>query len=389
MQKVAIIGAGASGLVCAIELAKKNYSVTLFEKNNKLGKKLLATGNGRCNISNINISKQNYHSFNIDFIDYFLQNFSFKISQQFFQSIGIEFITLENGKTFPYTLSSHSVVELLEYELKRLNINIIYNCKVENIEYSQNKFIIQDTIFHKLILATGSYAMPKLGGSNSGYNLAKQLGHTIIEPFATLVQLVVDDNDLKIVSGLKIKAKANSIYGDLLFTNYGLSGNMILDISRDISYNLQFNNHLNITIDTMPNLSKQKLISILEKRLKFRYNKTTQIWLDGFIHKKLAKYIIKKGNLPINAHNITKKDILKIVFLLKNLSFKIIDTKGFEFCEVCGGGVDTTQINPKTFQSKLIKNLYILGELLDIDGDCGGYNLHFAFGSGFLCAKNL
>ncbi len=391
-KNIAIIGAGASGIVCAIELAKKNYQVTLFEKNNKIGKKLLATGNGKCNITNKNISKSNFHSTNSNFIDYILANFSYTTCKSFFSNIGIEFVDNTNNKIFPNTLSSSSVVELLYYEAIRCGVKIILNQEILSIEKKDNFILNDNLIFDKVILANGSSAMKKLGGTNSGYSLATQLGHTIIEPFSSLVQLICDEKQeyLDIASGLKIQAKINNTIGDLLFTKYGLSGSMILDISRDISYTLQYETSTKIILDTMPTFSKDKLKDILIKRLKIAYNKNIALWLDGFIPQKLTLFILKKSNIKKQfAKDLTKKDILQFVFLLKNLEFNIKSTRGFEFAECCGGGVDTFEINNKTFQSKIVKDLFIIGELLDIDGDCGGYNLHFAWGSGYLCAKNI
>ena len=392
-KKIAIIGAGASGLLCAIQLAKKNYQVTLFEKNNKIGKKLLATGNGRCNITNTNITKSNFHSINTKFIDYTLSKFSYDDCKKLFSNMGIEFIKDKNStKVFPTTLSSSSVVELLKYEATRYGVKIILNYDVQSI-IKKEKFSIDDKYtFSKVILANGSNAMKKLGGSNSGYYLAESLGHTIVEPFSSLVQLVCNEKKeyLEAIAGLKIEAKCNNISGDLLFTKYGLSGSMILDLSREISYTLQYENSVKLSVDTMPSFSKDKLKDILIKRLNISYDKSIPLWLDGFIHPKLTIYIMKKSNIKKQyAKDLTKKDILQIVFLLKNLEFKIISTKGFEFAEVSAGGVDTFEINDKNFESKIIKNLFVIGELLDIDGDCGGYNLHFAWASAYLCAKQI
>ena len=232
--------------------------------------------------------------------------------------------------------------------------------------------------------------MPKLGSTTIGYEIAKQFGHTIIEPFASLVQLVSSNKNLDFMSGVKIEGMINNYKGDILFTKYGLSGSAILDISRDIAYDLQYQKNIKITIDTMPQFSKNKLVEILHQRHKNHNDKDIIQWFDGFINKKLAKYIISIANISKSikyAKFLTKKDILALVYTIKNLDFNIIGTKGFETAEVSAGGIDTTEINPKTFESKLQPNLYFIGEVLDVDGDCGGYNLHWAWASGFACAK--
>jgi predicted Rossmann fold flavoprotein len=391
-QKIAIIGAGASGIIAALEASKKdNYHITIFEKNSKIARKLLATGNGRCNITNANIKPYNYHSYNHSFIDNFLKQFQFSTIKQLFNNFGIEFCKQSNNKIFPMSNSAASVVEILKYELKKDNIKIKLNTQIDLVEYKNNRFIINDETFHKVIVATGSLAMKKLGGTDIGYNIAKSFGHTIIEPFASLVQLVCKDTNIEQISGIKLEVVINNkIKGDLLFAKYGLSGSAILDISREYSKQLLYKKQITINIDLMPKFSKEKLSSFLQNRIKNISNRPLVLWLDGVLNQKLSKYLFGRLNLQKQySKQLNKKDILKLVYLIKNLTFDIVDTKGFDFAEVSAGGIDTTEINLNSFESKLQPNLYFLGELLDIDGDCGGYNLHFAFGSGYICGKEL
>ncbi len=391
--KIAIIGAGASGLLSSIILASKNYAVTIYEKNNKVGKKLLTTGNGRCNITNKNILMNHFHSNNMDFIKYPLNIFDFNLCKKFFNNLGVEFYEGAKNRQYPLSLTASSVVDLLEYEVKRAGVEIQLNKEVKDIKFQNNKFIINNKeYFDKVIISSGSSAMPKLGSSNSGYNFATKFGHNIIKPFASLVQLVSNNTHLDMITGVKIEGVVNNKHGDILFTKYGLSGSAILDISRDIAYELQYNKNVKVSIDIMPQYSKNKLIEILQNRIKQHNDKDTVMWLDGLINKKLAKYILQVSNVSNTikyAKFLTKKDILNIVYTIKNLEFNIVDTKGFESCEVCAGGVDTTQINPKTMESKLQKNLYFTGEVLDVDGDCGGFNLHWAWASGYVLAMNM
>ena len=392
-NKIAIVGAGASGLFTSIILASKNYDVTIYEKNSKVGKKLLITGNGRCNITNRNVSINHFHSNNIDFVKYPLGQFSFDLCKKIFIDLGIEFQEGAKTRQYPMSLTSSSVVDLLEYEALRKGVKILLNETVEDISFENKKYTInKNKKFDKVIISTGSMAMPKLGSSITGYEIAKKFGHTIIEPFASLVQLVSSNSNLDMITGVKVEGVVNNKHGDILFTKYGLSGSAILDISRDIASQLQYDKSVKVSIDIMPQYSKNKLIEILQNRHKNHNEKDTVTWLDGFMNKKLAKYILKISNVPATtkyAKFLTKKEILNIVYNIKNLEFNIIDTKGFETCEVCAGGIDTTEVNPKTFESNIQNNLYFTGEVLDVDGDCGGYNLHWAWASGYLLATNM
>jgi hypothetical protein len=392
--KIAIIGAGASGLITSIFLAKKNHRVTIYEKNNKVGKKLLATGNGRCNVTNENIDLNNFYSHsNINNMKPILENFNYKKCKEFFNSIGVEFVNNEIGRVYPMSQNSGSIVDSLEYEALNSGVSIKLNTKIENIEYNNTIYTLnQNEKYDKIIIATGSIAMPKLGGDISGYNFAKQFSHTIIEPFASLVQLICDNKDLEMIAGVKIDGVVENKKGDILFTKYGLSGSAILDISREISYKLQHQKSVSLTIDILPSISKNKLVDMLLNRAKTLASRDIYSWLDGIVNKKLSRYIIIASKISDNiksAKFLNRKDILKIVHTIKNLEFNIVDTKGFETCEVCAGGVVIDDINLHTMESKLQNDLYFIGEVLDIDGDCGGYNLHFAWASGYTLAQNL
>jgi len=392
-DKIAIIGGGAAGLFTAYLLSKHNLDVTIFEKNNKLGRKLLATGNGKCNITNEYISKNNFYSNNLEFINNSLKQFDYQMCKKIFNEIGIEFTKGEKNRIYPNSLSSSSVVELLKYQLELQNVNIALNYDVKTLESKNNKFIINETnLFDIAIIATGSIAMSKLGSCDSGYRLSSTFGHTTTPQFPSLVQLVCDDSDISLASGVKIEAKIDNISGDILFTKYGVSGSAILDISRDISQKLLYNDKVNIKIDLLPQFSKDKLISFLLKRVEQHSNKPLDLFFDGFINIKLARFVLSKVKLPHNikkSGSLTRKDIQNIVYNLKNLNLNITSTKGFQNCEVVAGGIDTYEIDNKTMESKLKKNLYIIGEVVDIDGQCGGYNLHWAWASGYMASKSI
>ena len=392
--KIAIIGAGASGMFASILLSSNDFEVTIFEKNNKVGKKLLATGNGRCNITNQDIKLSNFYSnSNISLIKDTIEDFNYSYCKEFFSKIGIEFKNGQSTRMYPLSLSSSSVVDILEYESLKEGTNIELNTEITDIQYSKNKYILNKSRkFDKLIIASGSIAMPKLGSSESGYQFAKKFKHKIISPIPSLVQLVSDKKNLDVVSGVKIEAVIDKKRGDFLFTKYGVSGSLILDISRRVSKELQSSKSTKITVDTMPDFSYDKLVELLTTRMKTLKDKELNLWLDGIMNKKLSKFIILNSNIASHikyAKFLTPADIKKIVKTIKNLEFTITDTKGFETCEVCAGGVELSEINLKNMESKYQKDLYFIGEVLDVDGDCGGYNLHWAWSSAHSLAVNM
>ena len=297
--KIAIIGAGASGLFSSILLSSKNFEITIFEKNNKVGKKLLATGNGRCNITNQNIKLSNFYSnSNISLIRDTIENFNYSYCKEFFSNIGIEFKNGQSTRMYPLSLSSSSVVDILEYESLKAGAKIELNTEITDIQYSQNQYTLNKSRkFDKLIIASGSIAMPKLGSSESGYQFAKKFKHKIIPPIPSLVQLVSDKKNLDVVSGVKIEAVIDKKRGDFLFTKYGVSGSLILDISRKVSKQLESSKSTKITVDTMPDFSYDKLIELLTKRMVALKEKELNLWLDGIMNKKLAKFIILNSNI--------------------------------------------------------------------------------------------
>jgi len=391
---IAILGAGASGLLSSILLSQKGFHVTIFEKNNKVGKKLLATGNGRCNVTNYNISLKNFYSnSNISLIEKNITNFSYEDCKTLFNKLGIEFKVVASGRAYPLSLTSSSIVDILEYEALKSGVKIELNHEITDIKYQNKKFTLNKNLhFDKLIIATGSIAMPKLGSSESGYQFAKQFRHKLIKPVASLVQLVSSNKHLEVVSGVKIEAMIDNQRGDFLFTKYGVSGSLILDLSKKISKQLQTQKTVKMSVDTMPDFSFDTLVKMLTKRLENLQDKELNLWLDGIMNKKLAKYIMLNSNIPSHikyAKFLSQKEIINIVKTIKNLQFTITDTKGFETCEVCAGGVELTQIDLETMESKNQKDLYFIGEVLDVDGDCGGYNLHWAWSSAHTLAMNM
>ncbi|MCH9813425.1 MAG: NAD(P)/FAD-dependent oxidoreductase, partial [Epsilonproteobacteria bacterium] len=399
--KVAIIGGGASGLVASIVAAQRGLKVSLFEKSHKVGRKILATGNGRCNITNEEISVQHYHGKSPSFVKPALNQFNTHEAKKFFSELGLEMREGANGRLYPMSLQSASVVDFLSFEAQRLGVIFKLSCEVDKVEKLGTQFRLKSNEdvydFEAVLIATGSLAMPTLGSSESGYTFAKAFGHTIEKPFASLVQLISHQSAVHEASGVKLDAiikifiereSKMSVRGDLLFTNYGVSGSAILDISRHASFAISRKKEVKLLIDLLPDLSVQGVKSLLQKRLKLSQNQPISLWLNGIVHKKLTSLIFTQAKLSLS-EPINSKVINKLAFAIKNLEVSIEETKGAKSCEVMAGGVSVGEVDPKTMQSKKMKGLFFSGEVLDIDGDCGGYNLHFAWASGMLAGKSI
>ena len=275
-----VVGAGAAGLIASITAARAGQKVLLLEQNSKIGKKILVSGNGKCNIDNRYISTNRFHGQNPQFIEAVLKGYDFPVIQTFFTSIGVELIEGKEGKMFPMSLQASSVVELLEYEATRAGVEIVCDCMVTGIEKKGDTFTVETAQGHKngekLLLTSGSSAAPQLGGSNSGYAFAARMGHSLIPRHPSLVQLCSEETWVKACAGVKVaglaKLYANGTYitekkGDLLFTNYGISGLATLDLSREVSTRLANFDYCELSLDLVPELSKEKLTALLLKRV--------------------------------------------------------------------------------------------------------------------------
>ena len=396
-----IIGAGAAGLCAAITQSRVGMRVLLLDQNNKIGKKILVSGNGKCNIYNKYISPHRFHGQNPAFIEEVLKGYDFKVVEKFFTSIGLELVEGKEGKMFPMSLQAYSVVELLEYEAKCVGVEILCDCEVTGIDKVNTLFTVETSQGTKtctqLVMASGSPAAPHLGGSNAGYAFATKMGHTLVPRHPSLVQLCSDELWVKSCAGVKVaglaKLYANGEYitekkGDLLFTNYGISGLAILDLSREVSTRLANFDYCELSLDLMPELSKKKLTNLLLGRVQENSEKPLNLWLQGVLNKKLIPIILEQSKCKVRTEDaLNRKEINKLVHAIKNLKLTISDTKGFKGAEVATGGINTTEVNAQTMESKLVPNLYFAGEILDVDGDRGGFNFHFAWVSGLKINK--
>ncbi|MCH9741155.1 MAG: NAD(P)/FAD-dependent oxidoreductase [Epsilonproteobacteria bacterium] len=404
MYDIIVIGAGASGLVTAIVAARRGKKVLILEKNSKIGKKLLATGNGKCNITNQRPTLERFYSHNPKFISQVLEGYSYQSIKQFFKSIGLELIEGKEGKVFPMSLQASSVVELLVCECEQLGVEIICESEVQSIvnrngcysiKYSKGRVECE-----KVVIATGHQSAPQLGGVSDGVGFAKQFGHHEIAGFPTLVQLTSPRKDLKQMAGVKVESRVRlkqgkqvvEKQGDILFTTYGISGLAILDISRFVMEQLIHTPTVTLELDLMPKMSREQLIALMKKNLHKKSQKPLDIWLQGFINKKLIAPILeplKLDKATVGSISSNIKDIEKIVQGIKTFKFIVDGSRGYKGAEVATGGVNTKEVDAKTMESKKQKGLYFTGEVLDVDGDRGGFNLHFAWVCGLRAGESL
>ena len=416
---VAVIGGGASGLIAAICAARKGAKVVVIERLNRVGKKILATGNGRCNFTNLNLDINRFHGKNAKFAESALEQLDLGKTLDFFGKLGIAYKVEDLGKIYPKSEQAASILDVLRYELERLKIEERCNVEVTNIMHDKGTFHLscfaspqkdmKDQSFlpsliieaDKIIIATGGKASPNLGSNGSGYTLSKSLGHKIVKPFPVIVQLNLKERFVKQIKGVKFKGKASigvgreilrTDEGEILFTDYGISGPPILQLSRKAGEQLQNSKHPWLDLDLFPDLTISEMKELIKKRIAFQEEKPLDCNFIGLINKRLIPIILKEAkikdvNMPskklndIQLNNIARK--------LKQWRFEVIGTQAWKSAQVTAGGIDVKDLNPTTMESKLIKGLFFAGEIIDIDGDCGGFNLQWAWSSGFVAGTNV
>ena len=393
MKSVAIIGGGASGLFCAILLAQKGVKVTLFEQNAKVAKKILVSGNGRCNITNRNLSKEDYFSQNPDFVAFALKEFGFTAFEKFVNSISLPLDVKEDGRAYPLSNEAKSVAKLFEEYAKNLGVNFHYNAHINSIKDFMKKY-------DGVVVATGSRAASHLGGNSDGEEFAKEFGHSIIPAYPSLVQLEIDAKVVHKMAGAKVDGEVTlfinhqkelTTKGDILFTNYGLSGFAILDISQAASKALLEFNHVSVSLNLLPRLTQQQIAAHINAVAKRMPAFTLLNILVGLLPIKIATNVLEYLDLSpqTQCSEVNTKTAKKIANCIGNWRFEVEETHGFRHAEVSGGGIDTQEINPKSMESLKQKNLYFVGEVLDVVGRRGGYNFAFAWASAFVCAKSV
>ena len=396
IEKVAVVGGGASGLIAAY-FASEKCKVTIFEKQKKIGRKILVTGNGRCNISNRNISGERYHGHNSGFVDTIFNRFGLAETKEFFSSIGIPFVEEDEGKLFPASLQASIIPKVFEYELVNRGVDIRIHRKIEKIDRESGRFRLitsgqEEDIFDSVILSCGSVAFSGAGASRSGYDLAKSLGHNVYEPFPAILPINIPLKSLHTLQGIKWDCGVHVIYNDictasstdeLLFTSYGISGPASLKISRDVNSHILSGLIPEISIDFFPLLEMGELGNLLDNIFADKKRKLSFALL-GILKERMPEVILSVIGIDheMRVGSITEDQRKLILRSLKDFRITPGKSRTFEEAVVAAGGVDVNEIDPGRMESKLVKNLFITGELLDIDGDSGGFNLQFAWSTG-------
>lgn len=404
-----IVGGGASGLMAAILAKDFGLDVAIVEGTDRVGKKILTTGNGRCNISNSSISYpfKNYHSSNKDFFINALNSFSIDDTRNFFLSLGLPIIELEDNKLYPQSLQASSVVDIFRLAIEDRNIPLYTNCKIKTI-HKKNEFKLstdndefKEFSCRKLLLCCGGKSAVKTGSDGSGHKLAENLGHNITKLMPGIVQLKLDYPRLKGLSGIKFDGKVSLIsnkkvireeFGEILFTDYGISGPPILQLSSTVSRYLNKNEDLWIKVDMMSDKSLDEVSNFIYGHLSMFSHRSISNSLIGVINKKLIPILLKDigvDNIHIPCFDLDWQYQNELINRLKDWKFKCIGTKEFQNAQVTVGGVDTIDVDSNSLESKIIKDLYFAGEILDVDGDCGGFNLQWAWSSAYFAVNSI
>ena len=395
---IGIIGGGASGMAAALFTAQNpNAQVLLFERQTRVGRKLLATGNGRCNLSNLN-AKSGFHGNTPEFADPAIAAFGPDATLEWFRSLGLVTVSEPSGRVYPYSDQANSVVDVLRFALNQPNIQVYTAFEVERLKKLDGKFLIesidQSITCDKVIIACGGLAGTKLGGSMSGYKLLAKFGHKSTKLRPALVQLKSSWSGISALKGVRAQCHA-AIYrdnllftqsaGEVQFTEYGLSGPVIFEVSRDACYG---SGEWICKLDLLPDFTEEMLKTELQRRRNTAL--PTEELLTGILHNRLGKTILKHAGVSLSgaASDLTDATIAEVCKTVKSFEIGLTEPLGMDSAQVTAGGVITDQFDPHTMESRLVPGLYACGEVLDIDGDCGGYNLQWAWSSGRLAGLN-
>ena len=392
---VGIVGGGASGMAAALAASEhKDVQVVLLERQARVGRKLQATGNGRCNLSNCQASVAHYHGEQPDFVSHALASFPVESTLEWFAELGLYTVTEPSGKIYPYSDQANSVVDILRFGLDRENIRLLTGYEVSKVRRLENGFLIEGSgeaiRCDKLIIACGGLAGSKLGGSMSGYKLLRSFGHHVTKLRPALVQLKSSWNAVGSLKGVRANCHARILHNDVLWsestgeiqlTEYGLSGPVIFEISRDVC---QYPGTWCCKLDFLPEWTEEMLFERLKRRRET--NLLAEELLTGILHNRLGRVLAQAAGVRLNQPiNQLSDEMLHLVCqTVKGFEAPLTEPLGMDAAQVTAGGILTSEFDPQTMESRLVPGLFACGEVLDVDGDCGGYNLQWAWSSGRL-----
>ena len=399
-MRVLVIGAGASGMIAALTAAEDpNNRVTLLERHARVGRKLAATGNGRCNLTNLYTDLSRYHGEDPAFITPALEQFGVSDTLRWFRSLGLVTVAEDSGKVYPFSDQAGSVVDVLRLAIEQSDIDLQTGSEVISLTWREDAFFArtQERLYaaDRVIIACGGKAGGKLGGTGAGYYFLKGFGHTCTKLYPVLVQLKTDPTWVRSLKGVRAEAEIlltcgeellQKNRGEVQFAEYGLTGPAIFEISRAVSVT---EGDLCVTLDLMPQLTEEELFEELSAKMQRFPALLLENYLTGMVQNRLGRTVIRACGLPLEvpASCLKKKDLRAIATMLKAFRFPVTGTMGMDYAQVTAGGNKTDEFDPRTLESKLIPGLYACGEVLDIDGDCGGLNLQWAWSSGRLAGK--
>ena len=401
MRTVAVIGGGASGMMAAVTAASEGARVILLEHKDRIGKKILSTGNGRCNFTNIHQEPICYHSEDPLFPWEVVERFNAQAVISFFFQLGV-YSKNRNGYIYPNSDQASAVLDAFRMELDRLKVEIRTGVECREIRPGKKGFTVltdQGPVrADRVILCAGSKAAPTTGSDGSGYDLAKKLGHRILPVLPALTALKCEEKFFKSIAGVRANGSV-SIWsggeciakdtGEIQLTDYGISGIPVFQVSRYASKLLYEKKETDAVLDFMPDFTKEQINAFLRARAKTRPDKSAEMFLIGLFHKKLCDLWIRLSEIPRQrkAEELNSDEIARLTDLIKEFRVRVRETNPYDKAQVCCGGVDTREVNPETLESVYVPGVYFAGEILDVDGMCGGYNLTFAWASGYVAGK--
>ena len=398
-MNIAVIGGGASGMMAALRARALGAQVTLLERQARVGRKLLATGNGRCNLTNLSPLESHYHGEDPDFSTQVLSAFSTEATLEYFRSLGLVTLAEPSGRVYPYSDQANSVVDVLRFALEQRGIALRTGTEVLRIRKAPQGFSLKlqacEMTFDRVIVACGGAAGGKLGGSMSGYQLLRSLGHKCTRLRPSLVQIRSGYPRLPSLKGIRAQCRAEIFRngalfaadtGEIQFTELGLSGPLIFSISRDICAE---KGDWECRLDLMPQLSAEELTALLRARRDSLPNLPTEDLFTGLLHNRLGRILAQEAGLRLSEPLRTlREDQLNLAAeTAKTFSLSLTEPMGLDSAQVTAGGILTKDFNPLTLESRLVPGLYACGEVLDVDGDCGGYNLQWAWSSGYVAGS--
>lgn len=402
MKRVVVVGGGASGLMAAIMAARQGAKVTLLEKNKQIGKKLLVTGNGRCNFTNRNQKLSCYRSQNPEAAEKVLEAFSMPETIGFFEELGIV-VKDRFGYLYPNSGQAASIAEVLRLEAQRLQIKTACNTEVLSLEKRGECFFVRTDGWtyeaDSVVLACGSKAAPETGSTGDGYRFAESMGHHVIPPLPALTGLYAQEKDCGKLAGVRMDARAALFIdgelcieeeGEIQFTSYGLSGIPVFQISRYVSRALEAGRKCEVLLDFWSTYGTEQIVQTLQKRQKYTGSRSGTDVLLGMFPEKLSQVLLERAGISLKkkGKDWTENEHRRLAEQVKEFRFAIVRCRGYGHAQVCTGGVPLSELKGVSMESAVVPGLYLAGELLDVDGACGGYNLQWAWSSGALAGAN-